>query len=285
MKIYILTCKSYPLGNTHLEKLADFLKQKGYETSFIIWQELNLQSLDEKSLLLPLAVWDYSQYLEAFQNFLQELKLSKTKVFNHINLVANNTNKLYLKELENKGLDIINSIFLKADENWQEKLLKLKSKDLIIKPLVGQGGKGVRKFSLEELKDKQAQARLKTEFQNAALVQDYIKDITKGEFCFVFFNAHFAYAIKREVARGEWRANSKFQAKSYLCENYNEKCLELAYKAIQSLELKPLYARVDMILNENKPLINELELIEPNLYFDYKNGAINSFYEALRQRI
>ena len=52
--------------------------------------------------------------------------------------------------------------------------------------------------------------------------------------------------------------------------------IELAEKTLKSLPTTPLYARVDFIFNNlNSPVISELELIEPELWFRFKPDSAN----------
>ena len=56
--------------------------------------------------------------------------------------------------------------------------------------------------------------------------------------------------------------------------NPSKDLIALAEKTIQKLKPIPFYSRVDIILNnENSPVIMELELIEPELWFRFKVDA------------
>ena len=69
-------------------------------------------------------------------------------------------------------------------------------------------------------------------------------------------------------------------------EKINEKFLNIAKNAIEILATKPLYARVDMIkISNNEALINEVEMIEPSLYFSFSGGSVDKFCEALLKRL
>ena len=47
----------------------------------------------------------------------------------------------------------------------------------------------------------------------------------------------------------------------------------------------PLYARVDGIARGGAFLLMELELIEPNLFFEYGPGSADRFASALARRL
>lgn len=289
-ELIILSCKDYPQGNAALQGLCagmlEFFAKKGFEcdAKILPWQELNLSNLSENSVLLPLAVWDYSLHYDEFVCFLDELETLNLSIFNPLKLLRWNFSKLYLKELENLGFDIIPSIFVEKNSSKElinEALQRAKKwQNPIIKPLVGQSGKGVMRLeglNSQEITQNKA-------FNKGFIIQQFIPEICEnGELCLVFFNARFQYAILRQVARGEFRANSNFGVHIEKVKFIDEKCLDIAERIFSHLPQTPLYARFDFITHQGKALLNELELIEPNLYFDYEEKALDDFCEILER--
>ena len=272
----ILACKEFPQGNAALQGLCASLKERRQRAEFALWRELNLSNLSENCVLLPLAVWDYSRHFDEFLRFLDEIERLNLSILNPLPLLRYNFSKLYLKELEDLGFDIIPSIFIKPNEPYEKHLNKWQNP--IIKPLVGQSGNGVRRLSQKPIS--------KNEREKGFIIQQFIPEICdNGELCLVFFNANFQYAITRKVAKDDFRANSQFGALVQKCEFVDKKCISIAQRIFSHLPQKPLYARVDFITHQGKALINELELIEPNLYFDSQKSAIANFCENLEQNL
>lgn len=60
---------------------------------------------------------------------------------------------------------------------------------------------------------------------------------------------------------------------------------EQAGNVLAALPETPLYARVDGIERGGAFLLMELELIEPNLFFEFGAGSAESFAQALRLRL
>ncbi|WP_185900176.1 RimK family alpha-L-glutamate ligase [Campylobacter sp. MIT 99-7217] len=275
-KLFILTCKDYPLGNAALQGLLERLGAF-YEAKFCVWQEL--KNLDKNCLILPLAVWDYSLFYEEFLAFLQECEKSGAKMLNAYDLIKTNSQKNYLQNLQEKGFDIAKSLFLKKEQKalWQEQILKFKKdfklKELIIKPLIGQSGRGVLRFESPDLLDL---SKLEQ-----GLVQEFLEGVYEGEFCLIFFNNQFSHAIKRELKDKEYRANSAYGVQ-ILPFSPSKALIQKALGAIKALSLKStLYARVDFIKDNENFIINEVELIEPSLYFDKGVNSYENFIKAL----
>lgn len=266
--IVILSCKAFPQGNVALQGLCADLNKRGFKATITPWQELNLSNLKANSALLPLAVWDYSLYDDEFLRFLDEVERLKCAIFNPLPLLRWNFSKLYLKELENLGFEIIPSLFVRPNESYEKHLNKWQNP--IIKPLVGQSGNGVRRLDEKPISDE--------ERQKGFIIQSFMPEICQnGELCLVFFNADFQYAITRKVAKGEFRANSQFGVSVTKCERVDTRCIDTAKRILNHLPQKPLYARVDFITHQGKALINEVELIEPSLYFECEDNAMANF--------
>ena len=60
----------------------------------------------------------------------------------------------------------------------------------------------------------------------------------------------------------------------------------MAARALQALPFEtPLYARVDLIRDQQgEPVVLELELIEPSLFFPYSAGSAEKFAAAVVRR-
>ena len=58
-----------------------------------------------------------------------------------------------------------------------------------------------------------------------------------------------------------------------------------AEAAIAQAPVLPAYARVDIVMTQKGPLIMELELIEPSLFFTFAAGSAERFARAILERI
>lgn len=263
-KLFIATCKDYPNANKALEHLKELLLKKGLECEFVIWQELFAKDMD-KALILPLAVWDYALHYEKFKQFLGEFSFTTPA-----SVLLKNSKKDYLFELERFNLPIIPSVLL---ENFKANAHSFEKP--IIKPLVGQSGRGVR-----FLDDGAIGA---DEFPQGAIIQPFIASIYElGELCLVFFEKHFQYAVHRRVQK-DWRANSNYGVQTALFKDIKEQWIELALRALEVFSPQPLlYARVDILPQKDGSIfINEVELIEPSLYLNLCLNASENFAKRL----
>lgn len=271
--LIIATCKAYKEGNEALKKLKAKLENLHYQCELKAWQEIRVRHLAQNTLILPLAVWDYSLEYANFLHFLNELERAKISILNPSEILKMNADKSYLKILEEANLPIIDSIIFKQNEEFDLSLIPFQK--AVIKPLVGQSGYKVR-FLEQKIPTKE-------EFPHGALIQPFIESVEElGEFCFIFFGGKFNYAIHRQTQK-DWRANSNYGVKIAPFKNPSKAHIDLALKALKALKSSNLlYARVDLLPQKNgKALINEVELIEPSLYFDFHENALEQFIKNL----
>ncbi|EAJ5193669.1 hypothetical protein RLQ69_000900 [Campylobacter jejuni] len=271
--LIIATCKAYKEGNEALKKLKAKLENLHYQCELKAWQEIRVRHLAQNTLILPLAVWDYSLEYANFLHFLNELERAKISILNPSEILKMNADKSYLKILEEVNLPIIDSIIFKQNEEFDLSLIPFQK--AVIKPLVGQSGYKVR-FLEQKIPTKE-------EFPHGALIQPFIESVEElGEFCFIFFGGKFNYAIHRQTQK-DWRANSNYGVKIAPLKNPSKAHIDLALKALKALKSSNLlYARVDLLPQKNgNVLINEVELIEPSLYFDFHENALEIFIKNL----
>ncbi|WP_314988632.1 hypothetical protein [uncultured Campylobacter sp.] len=270
MKIFILSCLAYAEGNEDLRNLSRAFSENGASCEIVPWQILDVGSLDEDSLILPLAAWDYSLDATKFLSFLGELEKSGAKIINGAEIVRWNLSKKYLLELEALGLPAIPSTLLSGDENIEE--LRRICPGGVIKPLVGQSGNGVAK--IDEISNL-------SEYKNGALLQPFIEEIAvSGEICLIFLGGVFSHAVRRSPASDDYRANSNFGVKISSVEP-TAAFLNIARDVLARLAFNPVYARIDLIGAKDKILINEVELIEPSLYFSYGKNSTEKFVKII----
>ncbi|EAH6260509.1 hypothetical protein F3523_06695 [Campylobacter upsaliensis] len=271
--LIIATCKAYKEGNEALKKLKAKLENLHYQCELKAWQEIRVRHLAQNTLILPLAVWDYSLEYANFLHFLNELERAKISILNPSEILKMNADKSYLKILEEANLPIIDSIIFKQNEDFN--FSQIPFQKAVIKPLVGQSGYKVR-FLEQKMPTKE-------EFPHGALIQPFIESVEElGEFCLIFFGGKFNYAIHRQTQK-DWRANSNYGVKIAPLKNPSKAHIDLALKALKALKSSNLlYARVDLLPQKNgKALINEVELIEPSLYFDFHENALEQFIKNL----
>ena len=130
-------------------------------------------------------------------------------------------------------------------------------REAVVKPVIGQSGRGVAKIRAGEVS-------LKAEdYPQGIIVQPYIREIeTAGETSLVFLDGRFSYAVLRIAAPRRMARQFRLRRRRQPCRTAG-KAIETARQILSMLPEIPAYARIDGTLIGDRLLLNELELVEP----------------------
>lgn len=106
---------------------------------------------------------------------------------------------------------------------------------------------------------------LKTE---PMLLQEFQSSVIEnGEVSLIMLGGEFSHAVRKKAKPGDFRVQDDFGGTLHPY-TPEESEIRLAERALARCPEQPLYARVDLIFNQRlQPMLTELELIEPELWF------------------
>ena len=115
------------------------------------------------------------------------------------------------------------------------------------------------------------------------MVQEFQNNIlSSGEIAVMLFGGKYSHSVLKKAKKGDFRVQDDFGG-SVEKINPSLEIIQLAEKTIKSLKTIPIYARVDIIFdNNNRPVISELELIEPELWFRFKEDSAYKLAEIVK---
>ena len=265
-RVILATCREWPQGNDDIRALAHAL---GGE--YRPWQEI-VPADCRDARVVPLAAWDYSDDPQAYRNWLDALQAAGAVVCNTPALQRWNMDKRYLLALQALGLPVTPGVALLPGEDWAARIVASGWDNAVVKPLIGQSGKGVRR-----VQDHLPQAR---EYPHGALLQPFVY-APFGEVCLIYVAGRFSHAVRRQPAEGEWRANSAYgvTVSPIAALSAWRTCAEAVLAHVPE---PPLYARVDGLVGEDGALsINDVVLIEPALYLQADAQALPCLCAAI----
>lgn len=280
IKLAILTCSDIDPNACNDDSLIiPYLERQNIEADFKVWDDPSI-NWSEFDVALVRSTWDYTEHIDKFTKFIKTLPES-VRVFNSRDIILNNFDKSYLFELESKGLQIVPSMkSLISKDIIQKSFDKFRCSKIVIKPLIGAGASGI------VIVDKN-QTIAEQDFNEKMLIQPFQESITnKGETSLIFFNGEFSHAILKVPKENDFRSQEEFgsQITSF---SPDEKTIKYAKSALNEISDDTLYARVDLLMNEENEwrLIGEVELIEPALYLSYNEESTILFSDAIINRI
>ena len=267
------------------DKLLNFLKEKELNIEKVIWNdsEVNWERFQLAILKSP---WDYFDLIEDFHNWLNLLAAKNIKLLNPIDIVRWNTDKHYLKEIEDAGLLIMESFFINRNEKviLNDYFEKFGTDQLIVKPCVSGGAKNTFKVTIENATEVNEQLNLLLKEEDF-IIQPFLSEILEfGEWSFLFFNGVYSHSLIKKAKPGDFRVQPAHGG-SVIPQNPDQELIETAAKYVNQFAKKCLYARVDGTFVNGKFLLMELELIEPFLFLNTDAQNYERYYKALLQLI
>jgi glutathione synthase/RimK-type ligase-like ATP-grasp enzyme len=284
MKIGLLTCDKLPELTLADQQLIPELAKHNIIAKAVIWSDktINWNVFD---YLIFRNTWDYFEKETEFNLWLDQIERLGIKTLNTIEIIKQNKHKFYLRKMEKEGILILPTIFIDKTEHLNlVEIIPKNWKKAVIKPAFSAGSYLTEVFEVKDLE------KINVEYQHISsekelLLQEFIPEIqTLGETSFIFFNKNFSHAVNKKPIDGDFRVQSQFGGKYTLIQPSQE-LIDKAQKVVNTFDGKLLYARVDGIVIDSELHLMEIECIEPDLYFDISEGALERFVASIVELI
>jgi glutathione synthase/RimK-type ligase-like ATP-grasp enzyme len=262
--------------------VMDGLEKLNLRTIKKDWNDTNFNWSSTKSAIFR-STWDYFDQFSNFRNWLELVK-EQCYLINPYEQINWNLDKHYLLDLQKLDLPIVESVFVsKKTQLNLETISKSKNwKDIVIKPTISGAARHTYHLKNHEIKKFQDKWLSLTNNEDF-LVQEFQKNIlSTGEIAVMIFGGEYSHSVLKKAKKGDFRVQDDFGGSVEII-NPSTKIIELAEKTVKSLKTMPLYARVDIIFdNGSNPVISELELIEPELWFRFKEESAYKLAEIVK---
>ncbi|MEC7983637.1 MAG: hypothetical protein VX278_00655, partial [Myxococcota bacterium] len=285
MKIALVTCASLPEWECDDQPLVDYVSRIA-DVRSVAWDQPVDWAMFDAAVIRT--TWDYTRRIEEYLAWVDTTS-KQTKMYNSASWIHWNANKMYLRSLENRGIPIAPSYFLDASFDVEKELLSILRKErwekAFLKPVIGAGAEKTLRFRPSELP--KAQQFLTDVLPSSSMIlQPYLSSVeTRGEVSLIYFDSQFSHAVQKVPVSGDYRVQDDFGASDAPI-NASEGMLSLAKRVIEQLKPIPLYSRIDLLFDDERGwLLNEVELIEPSLFFRHAPHAPKLLVDAIIKRL
>ena len=278
MKVALVSCDNLPGWEVDDNPLIEALESKGATVSKPSWTDAI--DWDQFSISVIRTTWDYHTRKVEFVNWCK----SVPRLYNNAKIVEWNTHKSYLRELEQAGTIIAPTVWVAqgASINIQEVMENFDVSFGFIKPQVGACASDTLRFTIDEID--QAQQFLNENGHQDMMVQPYLKSVeTEGELTAVFIDGELTHGVQKIPVNGDYRVQDDFGARD-MPFTFTSTEIETMHSTLQSVPCHDelLYARFDYLRSSEGVLfLNELELIEPSLFFRHSAYSADRFADAI----
>lgn len=282
MRIALATCAELPEGDADDALMAAELEARGHRADWCLWDD-ETRDWSRFDLVLIRSTWDYQRRRDEFLAWAGALAV----VRNPAAVLAWNTDKHYLAELGAGEIAVIETTFIAPGDT----ATLAGDGEIVVKPSVSAGSKDTARFALGDDAARRRAEALLAEIHSGgrtAMVQPYLGAIDhRGETSLLYFGGSFSHAIRKAplLRPGEGPTEGFFAPETIEPRTPSVAEREagdgvIAWVAERFGEL--LYARVDLVPgSDGAPVLLELELTEPSLFFAHSEGASARFAESL----
>lgn len=251
----------------------------GWKVSTLSWRQTEIEWSEFECVVIR-TPWDYQNSPDEFLEVLAEIE-SQTRLENPLDIVRWNFDKLYLRDMKQRGCCVVPTIwepsYSPADfESW---LAELATNEIIVKPRVSATAGHTYRLTTYD-------AALEGVFADRPfLVQPFMPNIVaEGEFSLFYFNGEYSHTINKSPKRADFRVQEEHGG--IITEAEPEETLRTAgQRALDMIGRTLLYARVDLVRDARDQFaLMEFELIEPALYLRMSEGAPERFAAAIAKR-
>ncbi len=258
-----------------------FMKTLGWQIESIPWRSgfADWRSLDAVYIGTP---WDYPNDPDRFLDLLQRIVDAGVVLVNDLSLVRWTLPKTYLRDLEQRGVAIVPSL-------WHETMSlgaitdafdAFDSQRIVVKPVINTNAMDT--YIVAADRASALLPALDAAFcDRPYLIQPFIESIcTIGEFSLFFFDRVFSHAMLKLPKPGDFRVQEEYGSELSVIDP-DPLLLATAEYVLGLVDPAPAYARIDFVCDEGGGYrVMELELIEPSMYLRMNEDAPKRFAEA-----
>jgi glutathione synthase/RimK-type ligase-like ATP-grasp enzyme len=281
-RIAIVTSEVGMRADTDLELIVEALRAGGSMAEPVAW-DAQAVAWDGFDLAVIRSTWDYAERVNEFLAW-ADTTASVTCLRNPAPVVRWNSDKRYLLDLAVYGVAVVPTHFIGPDEPYREEDFH-GADGVVVKPAISAGAQDTARYEPGQHAEAVSHARTLLDQGRAVMVQPYLRLVEEGERALVFFSGTFSHAIRKGPVLTEAGVIDNFRIPHPDVVPYRPTDEEID-TALAALAAVPwpepsLFARVDLALDEaRKPVVMELELIEPNLFLGKHPRGLERFVKA-----
>lgn len=306
VRIALATCAALPELDPDDTPLLAALAARGVDAQAVAWDDASVDWAGF-DLVVIRSTWDYAQRRAEYLEWAAHVA-TVSKLANPFPVIRWNTDKHYLRELDQAGVPVVPTSWLEPERHLSSRALHTRFPahgELVIKPAVSAGSRDTGRYTAIDagsrgLAIQHAKRLLETD--RTVMVQRYLASVdTIGEHAHVFIAGQYSHSVLKaamldgpDVAvEGIYRPEkiSAIEAQPDDIEAARQVVTvarRLLTEAVdgQGVDAEPfLYARVDLVKDDDgRAVLMELEMVEPSLFLAQSPGALDKLADAVVAR-
>jgi len=300
--IALVTARDALAIDPDLPPLVEALQRAGASVSTPCWDD---SAVDWSGFDLAVlrSTWDYVDRIAEFRAWARRCA-AQTRLFNPPALLEWNTDKHYLQHLYRAGVAVVPTCYVEPGADPGRSLRQFLAggpdslsvgracdfDEFVVKPTIGAGSRDAARYRRSDADPALAHlSRLVTAEGRSAMLQPYLASVeTAGETALVYYDGVPSHAFRKGplLRLDAGLVEGLFAPEEISAREAADDERLLAAAAHAAIPFaRPLYVRLDMIRDTwGTPVILELEMTEPSMFFAYAPGSADRFAALLITR-
>lgn len=277
--VLLATCRHHPELTPSDELLAAALRARDVPVSAAPWDGI-VPAEAGRSIVCLRSTWDYHKRSDEFRAWITALSAHGVAVVNPADTVLWNVDKEYLRWLEARGIAIPETRWIAPGDpiDLRAMLAGAEWDRAVLKPRISATAYGTHLVGAETVLD---DAELRALSGAGALLQSFVPEIQSGgETSLIFIDGRFSHAVSKRPSAGDFRVQHEFGGTAQATDAPGA-LRDFGRRVLDATPFPWTYARVDVVQAARGPLLMELELIEPDLFFTLGGDGAQRLAAAL----
>ena len=280
LDVALVSCAVLPEHDPDEAPLTEALRADGLRVETLAWDDPTADFSRARAAVIR-STWNYPTAPEAFAAFVDRTA-GVTALYNRARTVHWNLHKRYLLDLERAGVPVVPTrVVPRGDRTTLQTCMdSLGTTRAVVKPAISGASRGTLRVDPGDVERGEEHLRALTSIEDA-LVQPYLPSVEGyGERACVWIDGEVTHAVRKSP-----RFAGGVESVSSAVDVADDE-LALARDALAVAPGPLLFARIDVARgDDDRPMIMELELIEPSLFLGQSPRALARFVAAIRRRL
>ena len=262
--------------------LRDAVLSVGLEPSVVFWDDPGV-GWDAFDIVVAIYVWGYVLRRGPFLDWVDRVA-AVTRLVNSAAVLHWNSDKTYLADLAADGIPVVPTTWVPPGAPWCPP-----SDDYVIKPSVASGGIGAARYVTQALDVAERHVHALHDDGFTVMVQPYQPAVdTVGETALIYLDGAFSHAAgKSALLRADVGVTERLWEQQVITAveptDRQRAVAEDVMRVVAHRFGSTGYGRVDLVDGaDGHPLVLEVELVEPSLFFAQASGSAGRLAAYLR---
>jgi glutathione synthase/RimK-type ligase-like ATP-grasp enzyme len=277
--IALATAHAYRTLDVDLPLISDAAARRGLDTEIVVWDDTSIDWSAYDRVVVR-SCWDYFERRDAFLAWAAQVP----NLHNSADVLAWNTDKVYLRELAEAGVPVIDTRWdVRRGDDLPD------SEEWVVKPSISAGSRDTARWGAPD--DVYAHSEELIAAGRTVMVQPYIPSVdNEGETALMYFGGRFSHAIRKGplLERGEGVRQDRDQREVISPRAPTAAQLDTAEQVLAAIPStlgtadSLAYARIDLVTDpQGVPRLIELELTEPSLFLNHAEEGAERLIDVL----